>query len=277
MFDKMNRQPFFTPDDGAGEGGDGQKPEGQSNELTIEQQVQAAVDKATAGLKKTNADLKAEKSDIRQKFDGLAAVIEKIGGEDGAKALLEMKTRFEANNADKLLAEGKTDEWLAANVKAIKGEHEQQLTAVSKKLDEALARGDTAAAAFANLKLDIAVREACSTSEGFRSTAVEDALLYARNRFTFDQERGLPVMKDANGTVILGKDGETPMSVLEDLEAAKATRRHWWEGSQGAGASGGVGGGASGEKKIEDMTLDEYRKHRATLGMSQGGQRLPGS
>jgi len=275
MFDKMNRQLFFAPDDGSGEGGDGQKPEGQNNEPTIEQQVQAAVDKATAGLKKTNADLKAEKTDLRQKFDGLAAVIEKIGGEDGAKALLEMKTRFEADDVGKLLSEGKTDEWLAANVKAIKGEHEQQVASLTKKLDEALASGDSAAAAFANLKLDIAVREACSTSEGFRPTAVEDALLYARNRFTFDKERGLPVMKDANDTVILGKDGETPMSVLEDLEAAKESRRHWWEGSQGAGASGGVGGGASGEKKIEDMTLDEYRKHRETLGM--GGQRAPGS
>ena len=279
LFANRNRYPHFeAPTEKSGAGSGDPKPEEKNTEEKpdIEALVKAAVDKETAGLKKTNADLKAEKTDIRQKFDGLAAVIEQIGGQEGAQALLQMKQRFEKDETSKLLAEGKTDEWLAANVANLKGEHDQTVTKLSKDIDAEREGRTRAEQAFANLKLEIAVRDACTTSEGFRKEATGDALLWANSRFTFDHERGIPVKKDENGTVVLGKDGETPMTIAEDLEAAKEDRRHWWEGSQGAGASGGVGGTNYGGKKPEDMSLDEFRKHREKLGMNDGHSAFPG-
>jgi hypothetical protein len=281
MFDRMNRHrlPFCNDDDGAGSGGgagaDANDDAGTGNDL--EAQITAAVQRETEGLKRTNAALKQEKTRLAERVDVMAKVVERIGGEEGAAALLEMQARLKKDDLGKLLAEGKTEEFLAATTKELKAEHEREKTKLQKMIEE-LEGGRTAAeSAFANLKLEIGVREACAKSEGFRKEAVEDALLFARSQFIFDHERGTPVMKDANGTIVLGKDGETPMTIHEALEAAKESRRHWWEGSQGAGASGGIGGSASANgKRVEDMSMDEYKKYRETQGLGERGARIPG-
>jgi hypothetical protein len=276
MFNKTNRQPFFGPDDNAGGSGAGANDDANKDKgPDIEALVKKAVEAETSGLKRTNQALKDEKTALASKVDALAGVVEKIGGEEGAAALLEMQSRLQKDDLGKLLAEGKTEEFLAATTKSLKADHEREKSKLQKMIEE-LEGGRTAAeTAFANLKLEIGVREACAKSEGFRKEAVEDALLWARNRFVFDHERGIPVMKDSNGTIVLGKDGETPMTINEDLEAAKETRRHWWEGSQGAGASGGIGGkGGSGPTEIR--TLDDWRKHRESLGMGKDDGRFPG-
>lgn len=277
MFDRKNR-PFWAPDDGSGDGaGAPDNADTQDKGGDLEARIAEAVQKETAGLKRTNAALKEEKTQLASRVDAMAGVIEKIGGEEGASALLEMQARLKKDDLGKLLAEGKTEEFLAATTKELKAEHEREKTKLQKTIDELTGQSTAAQDAFANLKLEIGVREACAKSEGFRKEAVEDALLFARSQFSFDHERGIPVMKDSNDTIILGKDGETPITIQEALEAAKESRRHWWEGSQGAGASGGIGGNASGGKRVEDMTIDEYKKYRVEQGLEDtAGTKFPG-
>lgn len=271
MFTKWNRHPFFSPDDGGGDGGDDNAPDEKGKD--IEALVAKAVAKETDGLKRTNQALKDEKKQLQEKFETLTGIVEKIGGEEGATALLEMRQRFEKDKLGKLLAEGKTDEWLQAQVANLKGEHEQTVTKLKKEIEDRDGRASAAETALADLNLNIAVRDACATSEGFRKEAVPDALLWAKSRFQFDHERGIPVRRDENGTVILGKDGESPLTIAEDLEHSKETRRHWWETSQGAGAGGGVGGGGAGSGPAK--TLDEWRQRRKELGMDNDS-RIPG-
>jgi hypothetical protein len=272
MFEK-NRQPFLAPE---GEDGKGSGDSKEKGTATVEDQIKAAVEKEVQGLKRTNEALKGEKGDLKTKLDAALKIVEALGGEDGAKALVALRDRLNSDEVGKLLAEGKHEEWYEARVSGLKGEYKQTIDKLTKDVTtEKEARGRSESA-FANLKLEIAVREACRVNEGFRKEAVEDALLWAQNRFEFDHKRGIPVRKDENGTVILGKDGQQPVTVSEDLEATKETRRHWWEGSAGAGATGGTGG-AGRPSDTKNMSMKDWREYRKTEGVRDGlDAQIPG-
>lgn len=67
--------------------------------------------------------------------------------------------------------------------------------------------------------------------------AIDDVVLRAKGMFKI--EDGSPVPKGADGKVIYGKDGSSPMSVDEWLSSLKTSARHLFMGSQGSGAGGG--------------------------------------
>jgi hypothetical protein len=83
-----------------------------------------------------------------------------------------------------------------------------------------------------------AVREAVGKAQGFQSSAVEDALLYA--------ERMLEVGEDGRVTTRDGV-GVTPgIDAAVWLSEMQAKKAHWWGPSQGGGAGGNRNGAGTG-------------------------------
>lgn len=83
-----------------------------------------------------------------------------------------------------------------------------------------------------------AVRDAVGKAQGFQSSAVEDALLYAERMLEINEE-GRVVTRDGVG-VTPGVDAAV---WLTEMQAKKA---HWWGPSQGGGAGGNRNGGGAG-------------------------------
>lgn len=123
-----------------------------------------------------------------------------------------------------------------------------------------------------------AVRDAVGKAQGFQSSAVEDALLYAERMLEVNEE-GRVVTRDGVG-VTPGIDAAVWLS---EMQAKKA---HWWGPSQGGGAGGnrnGAGNGgnpwsAEGWNMTEQGRILKENRSRAeqlakSAGTSIGGPR----
>ena len=66
--------------------------------------------------------------------------------------------------------------------------------------------------------------------------------MLAQNQFKLDAN-GDPVAVNAQGEVINGKDGKTPLSITDWLTSLRESKPLLWGNPQGSGAQGSKGGG----------------------------------
>ena len=166
-------------------------------------------------------------------------------------------SKFEGDEEAQLMAAGKVDEVVAK--RAAKRDAEWQ-----KKLDAATAEREAErgkAAKFLGRVLDDQIRAAVNGK--VHDKAVEDALFRARMMFTLD-DNGSAVQKDADGTVVIGKDGKTAFSPTEWIESMREAAPHWFPAT-GSGSGAQQQSGSGGAKTISRtqymaMTPIEQRK-----------------
>ena len=245
-------------------------------EEQVQEQIAAAVKEQTAGLKKTNSELKAEKKTIQEeleKFKTLGEQIDALGGIEALKGLgdaetikrlSELRKRFEADEQGKLLGEGKYDEWFDRRTEALRKDHASQL----KKYEEKLAQRDEelsiATNALHSKVLETEVSSACNTV-GVDPGAFLDVQLRAERTFKYDLERKIPVMRDKDGGIVFGKDGKTPKTITEWLEDQKEVSRHWWPASRGGGATGSTPGNRV-DGDLSNLDMRQYAEKRREQG-----------
>ncbi len=238
----------------------------------VKKMIANAIESEVKGLKATNLALKGEKEDASGKFKSLSAQLEKLGGEQGMKTLLEMQERLSKDELGKLLAEGKTEEWFERKTTAMRNDFEARLESVTKEgklykdsvldLESTLERN----------KLENEIRNAAGAAQVI-PTAIPDIVWRASSVFTHDKEKGL-VLKE-NDTIVYGKDGKTPKTVLEWLEEQKKVARHWWPASKGGGGEGGEhddDNTTPGQEKLATMTHEQFKEARKKLGLGKQHQ-----
>ena len=111
------------------------------------------------------------------------------------------------------------------------------------------------------LMIDNMVRAEASKL-GVIPEAVDDVILRAKALYTIKDGVATPM---ADGKVVYGKDGTSPMPIAEWLTSVKKSARHLFLGSQGSGAGGG--GNNSGGVDLSKMTPAQ----KIAYGMRQGG------
>ena len=216
-------------------------------EITPELQsvIDEAVAREVAGLKAKNAELLADKKDLKAKYDQLSGQLD--GLDIGAvKTMLEKAGESEEA---KLIAEGKIEEVVNKRTERLRAEHARQLQAEKERADAA----ERSSAALKERALADAVRSAASKA-GALTEATDDFVFRSRGMFAFD-ESGEVVAVDRDGQPIIGKDGKTPVSPLEWAESLKEAAPHLWPRAAGAGAPGNNGGKAT--KSFNEMTEAE--------------------
>ncbi len=240
-------------------------------------QIATAVEAATAGLKKNRDDVLAEKKVLADQMKVLNDQVTTLGGADGIKVLLETREKLQGDEMGKLLADGKYDEWYDQRTAAMRTDHQNQLNALTTKMEEAVEGRSQAEARWNDTILETEIRAACSKA-GVVDSAVQDAHYHAKALFVHDVDTSTFLIKDKAGGTVIGKDGTTPKSMTEWLEEQKEVCRHWWPPSEGAGANGNLNGapGAPNQEAIAKMGMPEYRKFRETQGMGQRPSGIPG-
>jgi hypothetical protein len=110
---------------------------------------------------------------------------------------------------------------------------------------------------------EVEVLSVTAGSEGFQKAATPDVLSRAAGVFNyFNEETGNYEIRDKDNVVKLGKDGVSPYSVGEWLEAQKETCPHWWAPSKSSNAPGSNSGGPTGGVDTSKMSFEEFETYR---------------
>jgi hypothetical protein len=224
-------------------------------DAALQAKIDAAVEAATSGLKQKNQELlgKVVKAkELEKQFEGLDPV-----------ELKKMKDLIDADEDNKLIAEGKKHQVVEKYTERMRAQHKTELEAKDALVQKQAERADR----YREAVLDNQIR---IVTNGLHKSAVEDALLHARQIFSLD-DKGNAVQLDAEGLPVLGKDGSTPFSPAEWIESQKELKPHWFpSGTSGSGANGTreAGGGASSIKRADFeklSTADRAKKARSGI------------
>ena len=188
----------------------------------------------------TNVTLLKERDELRQRFQGIDP--------DAVRQLAAEKRQLE--EAQQLKA-GEVDKVIEARLKQARGDWEKVHSAVVTERDALHGR-------LTAIQIDQAVVTE-ATKRGLRATAIPD--ITSRARMIFKLVNGVPQAFEADGqTARLGRDGVTPMSVAEWIDALVADAPHLFESNAGGGAVGNSSGGV-GNKSVKNP----YRKETWNL------------
>ena len=204
-------------------------------------------------------DGKAKLEEFRANNIALSNQLKRFEGidPDAVRQLAEDKRKLE--EAQQLKA-GEVDKVIEARLKAARAEWDKQHGVV-------VAERDTLTGRLTAIQIDQAVVTE-ATKRGLRPTAIPD--ITARARMNFKLVNGVPQAFEADGqTARMGKDGVTPMTLAEWVDALVSDAPHLFEANAGGGAAGS-GGGAAGNRSVknpfrkESFNLTEQMKIQKT-------------
>ena len=193
--------------------------------------AEGVVDKAKADeMRNHNIELRKQIEDRDARFAGVDP--------DEFRRLAEEKRKLE------LQAQGhkpeEIDKLVTDRLKTLKADWDKQQAAVANERDALLVR-------LSAIQIDQGVITA-ATKRGLRPTAIPD--ITARARTVFKLVNGAPQAFEADGkSVRYGKDGITPMTLEEWVDAQVSDAPHLFESNAGGGASGNGAGGAAGSQR----------------------------
>jgi len=200
-------------------------------------------------FRSTNVNLIKERDDLAKRFEGIDP--------DAVRQLADDKRKLE--EAQQLKA-GEVDKVIETRLKAARAEWDKQQGIVVAERDALTSR-------LTAIQIDQAVVTE-ATKRGLRPTAIPD--IAARARVNFKLVNGVPQAFEADGqTARMGKDGVTPMTLAEWVDALVSDAPHLFEANAGSGAAGS-GGGAAGNRSVknpfrkESFNLTEQMKIEKT-------------
>jgi len=151
---------------------------------------------------------------------------------DAVRQLAEDKRKLE--EAQQLKA-GEVDKVIEARLKAARADWDKTHGVVVAERDALTGR-------LTAIQIDQAVVSE-ATKRGLRPTAITD--ITSRARTTFKLVNGVPQAFEADGqTARMGKDGVSPMTLAEWVDALVSDAPHLFEANAGSGAAGSGSGGA---------------------------------
>jgi hypothetical protein len=194
--------------------------------------AEGVVDKAKADeMRNHNIELRKQIEDRDARYAGVDP--------DEFRRLAEEKRKLE------LQAQGhkpeEIDKLVTERLKGLKADWDKQFAAVTGERDSLNTRLTT-------IQIDQGVITA-ATKRGLRPTAIPD--ITARARTVFKLVNGAPQAFEADGkSVRYGKDGITPMTLEEWVDAQVADAPHLFESNAGGGAASNGAGGIAGSQRL---------------------------
>lgn len=196
-------------------------------------------------FRSNNIRLSAE---LEEKKKALTAQIEKFKDVDPEKYARSVKALkiLESNEEGQLIADGKIDEVLARRTEAMRAEYENQIGSLKKAVGTFQEQATTYGEQLRSLKLESFAATAFDGLASIRPGAKRDVLNRAREVWRLN-EKGEPVPMNADGSIIRGKDGSSPLTDKEWAASLVKDASYLFEESGGGGAAGGRRGGGGGE------------------------------
>jgi hypothetical protein len=176
-------------------------------------------------FRNNNTALLKQLAEHKQRFDGIDP--------DEVRKLAEEKQRLEE---ERQLKAGELDKVVENRIKGLKADWDKQVATLTSEREALNAR-------LTAIQIDQGVITA-ATKRGLRPTAIAD--ITARARSVFKLVNGSPRAFEADGqTVRYGRDGVTPMTLEEWVDAQVSDAPHLFETNAGGGAASNGSGGAA--------------------------------
>ena len=213
---------------------------------------------------KTKADeMRTHNIELRKQIEALTARFDGIDPEEVGRLATEKRQLEE----EKQLKAGELDKVVENRIKGLKADWDKQVTTLTSERDSLTSR-------LTAIQIDQGVLTA-ATKRGLRPTAIPD--IRARARIVFKLVNGAPRAFEGDGqTVRYGKDGVTPMTLEEWVDAQVADAPHLFESNAGGGAAGNGAGGCRGfatvreesvpQGKLESDGANETAENRSIAG-----------
>ena len=201
--------------------------------------AEGVTDKAKADeMRNHNIELRKQIEERDARFNGIDP--------DEHRRLLEEKRKLE------LQAQGhkpeEIEKLVTDRLKGLKADWDKQFSAVTAERDSLTTR-------LTSIQIDQGIITV-ATKRGLRPTAIPD--ITARARTVFKLVNGAPQAFEPDGkTVRYGKDGISPMTLEEWVDAQVTDAPHLFESNAGGGAAGNGAGGAAGSQR---SVKNPYRK-----------------
>jgi hypothetical protein len=212
--------------------------------------VDGAADKSKLDeFRATNVALIKERDDLKARFEGIDP--------DEVRSL---RTATLKAAEESQLKAGEVEKVFEGRLKTARTEWDKQFTTVTSERDALHGR-------LTAIQIDQAVVNE-ATRRGLRATAIPD--ITSRARMNFKLVNGVPQAFEADGqTARMGKDGITPMTLAEWVDALVSDAPHLFEANAGGGAAGSGSGGAGNRSarnpfRKESWNLTEQMKLQKT-------------
>jgi hypothetical protein len=202
--------------------------------------VDGAVEKTKLDeFRTTNVSLLKERDDLKKRYEGIDP--------DAVKALVDEKRQLE--EAQQLKA-GEVEKVVENRIKGVKADMEKQINVLTTERDTMTAR-------LTSIQIDQGVLTV-ATKRGLRPTAIPD--ITARARSIFRLVNGVPTAFEPDGKALrYGKDGLTPMTLEEWVDAQVSEAPHLFESNAGGGGGGSTPGGNANRAPVKNPFRKETR------------------
>lgn len=199
-------------------------------------------------FRNNNTNLKKELTDLKKQLKGftgtaeeLQAIKDKFEGLDADAARDAIKLIQEQQDKN-MIDSGKIDELVeqrsSIKIKEVSDAHSVEMSDLQSKLNNSVESNTVLNSRLTKVSVDNAVQSSISDVATVKKGAMRDVLGRAREIFSLNDD-GKPVPKNAEGNIILGEDGEKPMSIKEWAHSLVQDAPYLFEGSSGGGAPGG--------------------------------------
>lgn len=227
------------------------------------------------------AEVAKKEVEIRKQYEGLVKnkdkilqekkqVEEQLKAYDGLtpeqlQKFREMEANLQKDEHARLIAEGKWEDVLQSEVERrvqrLREDAEIRQKRLTEELEKARQEKEVVDRKRKELLIDNKLREAASRA-GVIQEAVRNAVMDGKAIFDEDPETGQIVPRDADGNLMISKDGKRPLTMDEWAEELIKDCPHYFPQSVGGGSGGGItkNGRTYTEKQLANMTQEEYNR-----------------
>lgn len=231
-------------------------------------QVQEIVNKALkseiVGLKSNNQALKDEKKKAQDRIREYSDILSSFGGQEGLNQLQALKQKIEQDEELRLFTSGDREKYNDRILARAKQDHANQLKMLSEDRDKWKGQADSFVKKFQQREIEKSIMDGCATS-GVNPRYYKAMSAQVRDDIIFDEETERVIVKDSDGNLRYGKDGQ-PMQVGELIDTLRDDQPELFMQSTGSGAVGSSSGvrrytGVS-QDEIKTMSVSDYKKLR---------------
>jgi hypothetical protein len=226
--------------------------------------VNNALKSEIVGLKSNNQALKDEKKKAQDRIREYTDILRSFGGQEGLNQLQELKQKIEQDEELRLFSQGDREKYNDRILNRAKQDHANQLRIVSEERDKWRDQADSFVKKFQQREIEKSIIDGCASS-GVNPRYYKAMSAQVRDDIIFDDETERVIVKDADGNLRYGKDGQ-PMQVAELVDTLREDQSELFLQSTGSGAVGSAGSirrysGITNDE-IKNMSVGDYKKFR---------------
>ena len=230
----------------------------------VQEIVNNALKSEIVGLKSNNQALKDEKKKAQDRIREYNDIMQSFGGQEGLSQLQELKMKIEQDEELRLFSQGDREKYNDRILGRAKQDHANQLKIVSEERDKWKNQADSFVKKFQQREIEKSIMDGCATS-GVNPRYYKAMSAQVRDDIIFDDETERVIVKDVDGNLRYGKDGQ-PMQVAELIDTLREDQSELFLQSTGSGAVGSAGSirrySSITNDEIKNMSVSDYKKFR---------------